>query len=101
MTRFVVALAAITMLAPPSTAAAAPAATCTEDQACWDWTQMGNRQRRVVTVEGESMVAGTCSFQKLWYAKRIRYSGPGRHIKRLKGDAWARRYGCGFDVQNY
>ena len=62
---------------------------------------MGNRQRRVVTVEGEAMVVGTCQFQKLWYAKRIRYGGPGPRTERLKGDAWARRYGCGFDVQNY
>ena len=97
MTRLICALAAITMLVCPSTASAA----CAEDQACWDWTQMGNRQRHVVTVSGESMVVGTCRFQKLWYAERIRYSGPGRRIERLKGDAWARRYGCGFDVQNY
>ena len=100
MTRLVLALTAITLLLTPS-ALAAPDAACTETDACWNWTQMGNRQRSVVTVDGEAMVVGTCRFQSLWYAKRIRYSGPGAHIERLKGDAWARRYGCGFDVQNY
>ena len=36
---------------------------------------MGNRQRGVVPVEEEAMV--------------------------VQRDAWARRYGCGFDVQNH
>ena len=100
MTRYLVLLTAVALLLTPSTSTAAPQ-TCAEDQACWDWTQMGDGQRGVVTVEGTAMVVGTCQFQKLWYDKRIRYSGRGPRIARLKGDAWARRYGCGFDVQNY
>src|SRR4051812_24495560 len=100
MTRFLVVLTAVTLLMMPSTGAAADPA-CAEDEACWNWAKMGNGQRGVVTVKGKAMVVGTCRFQKLWYAKRIRYRGPGARIERLKGDAWARRYGCGFDVQNY
>ena len=100
MTPFVLLLTALALFITPTTSAAAEPA-CAEDQPCWNWTQMGNRQRDVVTVDGESMVVGTCRFQKLWYAKRIRYGGPGARIEPLKGDAWARRYGCGFDVQNY
>lgn len=100
MTRFPIVLTAIALLMAPSIAAATDP-PCREDQACWDWAQMGNGQRGVVTVDGEAMVVGTCRFQTLWYAKRIRYGGRGPRIERLKGDAWARRYGCGFDVQNH
>jgi len=100
MTLFVAVLTASALLITPSAGAAADPA-CTEGEACRGWAQMGNGQRQVVTVKGEAMVVGTCRFQKLWYAEHIRYDGPGARIERLKGDAWARRYGCGFDVQNY
>ncbi len=100
MTPFTIALTALALLVTPCGASAADP-PCGEGEPCRGWAQAGDGQRQVVTVDGKAMVVGTCRFQKLWYAERIRYGGPGARIERLKGDAWARRYGCGFDVQNY
>jgi hypothetical protein len=77
--------------------AEAPGLVCYEDEPCFDWTAMGNGKRGIVLVTGRRIVVGTCRYQRLYNAGRI-------NLKRtpwIKGDGWAIRYGCGFDVLAY
>jgi hypothetical protein len=98
MRKSVAVAVAVAALAGSATSAnAAPtahAATCFEDQPCWNWVTMGNGQRGVTTVTGRNLVVGTCRFRKLWRAKKIRYHGAPYVIERIKGDGFARRHGC-------
>lgn len=92
-------IAAAVVAAAPATAIAQPT-VCLEDQPCFNWTQDGNGARGVVLETGQTVVVRPCRYQHLWYGLYH------HHIDRkrtdvLKGDRWARRYGCGYDVLDY
>lgn len=120
ITFLIIFAAALTLsLANSSRASACPAGLdcshpndgqCLEDEPCFDWTQDGNGARGVKVLQRNGgshwTVVGTCRYQTLWYHGRIPYrvtvDGQRVHFNdRLKGDHYARRYGCGFDVQDY
>lgn len=87
---------ALAVLADPSSASSGR--VCHEDQRCFNWTADGNGARGVILRNGRTIVVGPCAFQRRWYGV-----GTGSRIDRartpnLKGDRWARRHGCGFDV---
>lgn len=76
---------------PPGTRTAHVRA-CAEDDACWVWSRMGNRQRGVYVARKHGVrhvVVGPCRFAHL--AKRGKLDSTTPH---LRGDAWAIRHGC-------
>jgi len=87
--------AAAAFIGTPATATAAPA-KCLEDSACFSWSTMGNLKRGVTLKTGRRVTVGACRFQRLHATGKL-----SRNYKRLQGDGYAIRYGCGFDVQDY
>jgi hypothetical protein len=72
-----------------------PDSQCLEDEPCWDWANMGNRKRGVVTLWGNFKVVGPCQFNRLWAQGKIRHTitVDGKELSmmdRLKGDRYAR-----------
>jgi len=78
--RYLIGILAGIVLAFPATAAAAP---CHEDQPCWVWSKMGNKQRGVY-VDGKLYVVMPCTYANLAHAHRLDKT----NVK-LRGDVWA------------
>lgn len=97
MLAFVAAMATLTVGGTQAMAAAP--ATCAEDAPCWSWSTMGNHRRGVVTLHGNVRIVGPCTFARWMHTGRIAYSvrvdgHTYRTLERMRGDAWAIRYGC-------
>lgn len=86
-------LACLTLACAASAYAAPTRATCAEDDPCWSWSTMGNRTRGITSLNGTPLVVGPCRYARMWRRAHAlhmaRLLGPA-----LRGDAWARRYGC-------
>jgi len=79
-----------------SAQAADSSASCQEDQSCFVWSKMGNLKRGVALKSGKTVVVTACRFQRLSAAGKL-----APNYVKLKGDRYALRYGCGFDVLDY
>ncbi len=77
------------------------AKTCQEDDQCWTWSTMGNKERGVIlkpgvtcttrtSYNGTRCVVNAKQFCKLNKAKRIDW----KRTERLRGDSFAKRKGC-------
>ena len=77
--------------------ATAVSAACPATAAA-DWARTGDRKRAVTLRDGSRVLVGTCRFQRLHHAGRIDWAVTAH---RPRGDRYAKRYGCGFDVLLY
>jgi hypothetical protein len=90
--------AATLTLTDPAEAASVPAraASCAEDDPCWNWAKDGNHKRGVTLVDGTPKVVTVCGFNRLWAHGAIRYSlkyNGALHstgLPKLRGDYYAR-----------
>lgn len=85
-------LSVIITLGALTFATAAPARTCTEDAACWNWATMGNHTRGVTTVHETHIVVSPCHFQRLARSGKLTYWP-------MRGDATALRVQCHSNIR--
>jgi hypothetical protein len=85
--RTLIATALATLLAGVSDSYAAH---CHEDSSCWTWSTMGNHKRGITLTDGTHVVVGPCAFRRSDARGVIDWE----RSPRLRGDGYARRYGC-------
>lgn len=88
--RAALALAALGLAGAPAAPAVATRVACQEDMPCWNWANMGDHHRGIVSMHGTALVVGPCRFKKLMQSGMLDY----RYSDIMRGDALAMRLSC-------